>query len=362
MKAVQRILAVLAFLLGIGWLSNSFALAQESTDPVINWLDVGNGQEGDILLIQGENFGDSKPEDAFVAFQVQNLVPGDNAKILSWSGTRIQIEIPRLTHHHSLPWSIFVGLGLNGPFSNWVDFHPLAPTAPQVRVENFKGTPQWHQPEIFNSGTLTVTIDLNGHVWSELNEGKVHFRTEDGRVDELRSMWKQREGNIWEWAQYIPFNVVEVWVETELPLEIEGFGPWTVNESNNGVVKTEQVSTLNFALEGPYYNDWSGQYNPTWSWRLVVNPSWAANQYPWLDTKITVATNCNGHADNHEGNFYWDGVSNDQIFGNGAYRQWVMIPSVETSATISAAGWQETVPTQGPSCWNSISYLPAVSR
>ncbi len=348
--------------------SPSTAMAESTVpaQPVIKQISPNNAQPGDEVTITGTGFGDGTQAGKFVAFRVQNLVPRDVAEIVSWTDKEIKVIVPQFTQPYHYPWDVFLGWGegMNWTFSNDMPFTPQQPTAPEMVMTGFIGAWQWLTPEIINAGTVTITMDLNGHTWAELDGGQMTFRKDDGRILKIQNVWTHTGGNIYQWVQYIVDHTDSFWIDTNVEMDVTGFGPWQPNELKNGYNQTEDSTFLEITIGGPDYRDF-GQDGALWNWTLNVQPQWAVDQYPWIgNMHLSVDTNCNGYGTNHGGNFAWSGVYPypNQQFGNGVYPQWIEEPLTDVTVSISAAGWTVDVPSKGPRCWDSFVYLVFVSQ
>lgn len=250
------------------------------------------------------------------------------------------------------------------PFAGFSEAKAQAPY-PQIKVTYFQATPQALVPEVRNSGTLYLELDLNGFELEDLDEGRISIQNRDGTVYKISNIWSCQD-QICTWNQYLPIEAVDVWVDVLGSIEWEGWGPWEVGV-NDGLRKKEDVTQITFSVNDPLYNDWEGLYNPTWDWSVAGSPEWAASQW-FVNNKvdIKILTNCSGHGDNHNGLFQWEDVPPfPSKFGNGVYRQWLKEPSSilqwEIKGTIGN-WWTQTGETLGPTCWNNLIFLPLINK
>jgi hypothetical protein len=238
-----------------------------------------------------------------------------------------------------------------------------AKTIPNVFVY-FEGTPQTLYPEIRNSGTLHLTMNLGDYSLENLDNGNMTFRNYDETTTyKVGSLWDCNEDTC-ELEVYIPIDIEHVYIESTSPILWIGYGPWVGTSIYNGIRKTEMITEIEFSVSDPQFNNWEEEYNPTWDWQLTASPKWAADQWFNRNTvSIDILTNCNGHADNHAGLFYWEEVTTESTFGNGVYRQWLMSPLETIGYQITGEGnWTQTGETLGPTCWNSLIFLPMVKN
>lgn len=105
----------------------------------------------------------------------------------------------------------------------------------------------------------------------------------------------------------------------------------------------------------PNYRDYNGEYDPTWDW--TFNVTGEANYFPWV---ISISTNCNGKAGNHNGNFAWTIDSlygqNSGTIGNWVQKEWVRNPLSDLSYTVKRDNG-ETIKTgtlKGPTCYDTL--------
>jgi hypothetical protein len=240
-----------------------------------------------------------------------------------------------------------------------------ASTIPIIEVTSFQGTPQALLPEVRNSGTIVITVNLGDYDLSSLNEGRVTIRDYDGTETTLSNLWRCQNDKICTWEQYLLFDVEYIYIQTQTPTLWIGSGPWESSYSPFGLHKKEQITQVTFSINDPVYNDWEGLYDPTWEWSVVGSPDWAADQ--WFEhnkVNIKINTNCNGHGTNHSGLFYWENVPTlPSMFGNGVFRQWVKEPlspvQWEIKGTIGN-WWTQNGETLGPVCWDNLTFLPLV--
>jgi len=152
------------------------------------------------------------------------------------------------------------------PFAGFSEAKAQAPY-PQIKVTYFQATPQALVPEVRNSGTLYLELDLNGFELEDLDEGRISIQNRDGTVYKISNIWSCQD-QICTWNQYLPIEAVDVWVDVLGSIEWEGWGPWEVGV-NDGLRKKEDVTQITFSVNDPLYNDWEGLYNPTWDWSVA---------------------------------------------------------------------------------------------
>ncbi|OGC51759.1 hypothetical protein A2982_00555 [candidate division WWE3 bacterium RIFCSPLOWO2_01_FULL_39_13] len=230
-------------------------------------------------------------------------------------------------------------------------------------VAEFAGTPQYWAPEIFNSGTMTLTLKLGDAGFDQLDSGQMTIRSRTSGVFKLRNAWVC-DGKTCLWVMYLPQSTDELWIETPVQVDWTGFGAWKVRSAQDGLYKSEDATQILLRVSPPVYRDWGGQFNPTWDWALVAEPQWAAAQWLWWDqVRVEIRTTCSGHGDNHQGLFKWIGVPPWGKFGNGVYRNWLHEPLEQVDWYIDhPGGWSMIGTTYGPTCWGGITYLPLASR
>lgn len=236
---------------------------------------------------------------------------------------------------------------------------------PEITVTYFEATPQALAPEVRNSGTLYLELNLNGYNLEDLDGGRVSVQNRDGTVNKISNIWSCQD-QVCAWSAYIPIEAVDIWIDVLGTIEWEGWGPWEIGY-NDGLRKKEDITQISFSIDDPLYKDWEGLYDPTWDWSVVGSPNWAATQ--WFEhnrVDIEINTNCNGHGTNHNGIFYWEDVpALPSMFGNGVFRQWVKEPLSEVQWEVkSTIGdyWSQTGETLGPTCWNSLIFLPLIYK
>ena len=242
-----------------------------------------------------------------------------------------------------------------------------ANTIPIIEVVGFQGTPQALVPEVRNSGTITLSVNLGDYDLESLNKGKVTVRNYDGTETVLTNIWQCQSDDICTWEQYLAFEVEYVFIQTQTPILWLGSGPWEGSYQPFGIHKVEQITSITFSVNDPLYRDWDGLYYPTWDWAVVGEPEWAASQwFEYNRVSIEISTNCNGHATNHEGIFAWEDVPTlPSMFGNGVYRQWVKEPlsTVEWKMEGTVGNlWSQNGETLGPTCWNNLTFLPLINN
>jgi hypothetical protein len=147
-----------------------------------------------------------------------------------------------------------------------------------VRITgDFMGQSQYHSLGIVNTGTLTLYAhDLVG--WEGLDEGRMTLKMEDGRVLVLRNMWNKTQFGsftVWVWNQTLPEGVARIYIEDpKVPIVWEPVGPFSPHP-DGGFYLTETFTQIHLRVV-----PWEHRGN-TWTWRLIAEPSWAANQWPW---------------------------------------------------------------------------------
>lgn len=246
-----------------------------------------------------------------------------------------------------------------------VDVEAQAPY-PQIRVTYFEATPQALLPEVRNSGTIYLELNLNGFDLEDLDGGQLSIQKRDGSIFKAGNSWSCQDQGMCTRNLYLPIEVVGIWVDVTIPIGWEGWGPWEVGY-NEGIRKKEDVTQITFTINDPLYNDWEGLYDPTWDWAVVGSPDWASTQ--WFGhnkVNIKINTNCSGHGTNHNGNFYWENVPTlPSMFGNGVFRQWVKEPlspvQWEIKGTIGN-WWTQNGETLGPVCWDNLIFLPLITN
>jgi len=351
-----RLLVVLSLFFIFGAVVNA-----SPPNPTLISVTPDRFQEGETITLNGTGFGEN-PTGMAVAFSLGNSnVPRPIGEILKWTETQIKVVVPELNGPLQADlWTVFVTFQVDGNwvFSNDISIQPQS--VPVVKIEEFIGASQYHEPEILNAGSLTLTIDFGSSHMSilDLDNGRMTFQNTDGLIGSIQNIWTKIGPYKYQWVQYIPHQVVRIWINTEKIVNWVGYGPFSPSDKVNGLEK-EQKTQLSFSFVNPIYL--AGEYDPLWDWTLEVKPDWAASQYSYQEYTIGFETTCNGKAGNHNGNFYWKGVTNGIIFGNWVPKQWVKQPDLITQYQIMSAGkWVVNGEIPAPSCWASINYVPLI--
>lgn len=219
-------------------------------------------------------------------------------------------------------------------------------TLPVTITGTFQGQPQFHAPEIFNSGDVTLTAQLNGSAWNKLDDGTVHIQMNTGTVHVIN-------GNNWRptntpgeytWTQYLPPYVVRIWIENpQTQVEWQPFGPFTIHEGGgyfmSSPVTQIQLDVLAQAL--PLQADISPE---VWVWRVDARPQWAADQWPWWNQVTTsIFTNC-------PDNLTWTGNIPGLINYSMPTNMTAEITELEWYINHPQGGWSQLGATKGPTC------------
>ncbi len=215
----------------------------------------------------------------------------------------------------------------------------------------FLGTPQQDSLEIYNTGTVTLTAQLNGASWNQLDGGQMSVQMGDGRQFKIQNMWTPTEvPGEYRWIWFLPADVTRLWIDgPQVAVIWREFGPFQQNPGG-GIWMSAPVTQISVDVELLMHTE------NVWQWKLTAEPKWAADQWPWWNrARTTLFTNC-------PGNLVWQGTAPVAILYAKLPVSWVLDPMADIDWYVDhPGGWAQIGATQGPAC-KKILYLPIVNK
>jgi len=124
------------------------------------------------------------------------------------------------------------------------------------------------------------------------------------------------------------------------------------------------IETAAISVDSPVVKNWEeGLYDPTWDWEIDLTGAFDQNDFP---IEVNFLTTCNGHGDNHNGEFAWTlDVPGWNKLGNGVYREWIKETLVPMTWTMSTPWKTFQGQTFGPECYDVLPskiFIPQISK